>query len=248
MIGITFNSWDFFESVPPDRFDSKTALQIDAEIMHHKSFCSKMRLINYSSLSVRNIVQGRLNRLILDSDFKLKAEYLDSFSAQLRQIRQNGIDKLLLDFDLAGIAGDAASEQKLIEMLTSLNGMIYENNLKAELLFRLPQPDMDKFIPLIALLRRRFMFSINFAADLHIHEAGFEPEMICTLLHPVLYDIKSCQFIYDADLGNKFNIRTLKNIIDYFSGRGAMCDFFLCPSGNINFHTVNTQLEEWKNI
>lgn len=248
MRGITFDSWDFFSGMPEENLFEDTALQVDYEVFNHPHFKQKLKKLHFASLTVRNPVNARLNRLILESPFKLQADYLESMAKQIRSCRIAGVNKIMLDFDLAGTLGNDLLYSNLLKLLGAVKGIAFDNQIDTELLFRLPFPSMENFILLAANFRRTTLLGMNFAVDMHIHEAGFDREQLPGLLLPLEFDIGSINFLYDAALGNKVNTQTLKFITDHLEKKGINCDYFLCPSGNINFQSAAPELIKWLNI
>ena len=217
MFGITFDTWEFFESIPENKSFSNLAFQIDAGIFQHQYWQKKLKKLQFASLSVRNPVNTRLNRLILESPFKLQTDYLESLAKQLDLYNKSAVTKVMFDFDLAGIFGNDFLCEKLLTLLGSIKGIAAENNIKVELLFRLPFAAMADFIISAAKFRQTTLLGMDFAVDMHIHEAGFVRDDIIDLLLPIEYDIKSVNFIYDAALGNKINIQNLLIMTDKFN-------------------------------
>ena len=243
MAGLTVDSWELFESIPENNILQNIDLQVDAEIFNNSLFMRKLRKISCNSLSVRNPVSARLNRLILESGFKLQAEYLDSLARQTEIYGIAGVRKVFFDFDIAGVLRDAGLCSNLRKILASVKGIMYEHDIETELLLRLPAADMEETVWLAADFRQKSMSGMNYAVDMHIHESGFDREEICTMLLPVEFDTGTINFLYDAALGNKINPQTISKIMDHIEGKGAKCDFFLCPSGNINFQSVQIDME-----
>lgn len=248
MSGLTVDSWGFFESIPEENILQDIDLQIDAEIFSNPSFIRKAAQMDFTSLSVRNPVSARLNRLILESGFKLQTDYLESLSRQAEMYGNSGIKKVFFDFDLAGVLQEAELSRSLHSLLASIKGILYQYDIEMELLLRLPHPDMENFIAAAAIFRQSSMLNINYAVDMHIHEAGFDRDEICNSLLPIEFDTGSINFLYDAALGNKINAQSLQKIMDLMNGKGAKCDFFLCPSGNINYQFIEHDLEQWINL
>ena len=248
MAGLTVDSWELFESIPENNILQSIDLQVDTEIFNNYPFMRKMRKISCNSLSVRNPVSARLNRLILESGFKLQTEYLDSLSRQMEIYAMAGVRKVFFDFDIAGVLRDEGLCINLRKILALVKGIMYEHGIEAELLLRLPAADMAETVYLASEFRQKSMCGMNYAVDMHIHESGFDREEICAMLMPVEFDIGTVNFLYDAALGNKINPQTISKIMDYFEEKGAKCDFFLCPSGNINFQSVQTDIEQFLKI
>ena len=248
MNGLTVESFELWESLDAKTLNSNIALGVDAEIVRRTDFNKKISKIQPETIFVRNAVASRLNRLILESGSKLQNDYLESLSKSLQLFSDASIDKIMLDFDLPSVFNDSNLTEELKHILNSIKGMIYEFDITVELMFRLPQPEADLFLAQAAFFRQNIMQGINYAVDIHIHEAGFNREEICTSLLPVQYDISSINFVYDAALGNKINPVSLKKIADFMNAKGVNCSFSLCPSGNINYQTVRQDIEQWFNI
>lgn len=243
MLGIAFDSWNFFDSIPIDTVPEDIIFEADAEIVNNPAFNpAKLPLF-----AVRNMIPVRLNRLILESSFKLQMDYLESAGKQAELFREAGIEKVMIDFDLPGILSDCSRQKMLLKILQPLKGIMYDNNIELELLVRLPFSGMDEFISHAALFRQKSMLGINYAIDLHIHEAGFDWDLL-EEIPELKFDISTVNFIYDAALGNKINPQNLKKIIDYMKSEGSKCDFFLCPAGNINFQSVQSDIFQWTEL
>ena len=248
MNGLAVESFELWESLDEKTLNSNIVLGVDAEIVRRTDFNKKIRKIQPETIFIRNAVASRLNRIILESGSKLQNDYLESLSKSLQLFYDAGVDKIMLDFDLPSVFNDKNLTEELKHILNSIKGMIYEFDIAVELMFRLPQPEADSFLAQAAFFRQKIMHGINYAVDIHIHEAGFNREEICDALLPVQYDISSINFVYDAALGNKINPVNLKKIADFMNAKGVNCSFSLCPSGNINYQTVRQDIEQWFNI
>lgn len=248
MNGIAVDTFEAFESLTEISDLKSPALQIDAEIIRNPSFGTKYSKLNQEYLAVRNPVPPRLNRLILESSFKLRMDYLESLDRELEFYHKANVKKILLDFDLPGVLYDEGKRSLLSTIAAAAKGTAAKENIEIELLFRLPFNDMEDFMVQAAFFRQQHMSGLNYAVDLHIHEAGFDIESLDELLLPVRYDIGTLNFVYDAALGNKINPHNLQKIMDLLITKGANCNFFLCPSGNINLQTIVGDLRQWDDM
>ena len=248
MNGLAVESFELWESLTLKAAARNTALCVDAEIVRSPDFIKKIRKIQPEAIFIRNAVSPRLNRLILESGRKLQNDYLESLAKSLQIFNRAGADKIMLDFDLPSVFQDKILTEELKHILNSIKGMVYEFDIAVELLFRLPQSESELFLAQAAFFRQKVMQGINYSVDVHVHEAGFDREEMCSSLLPVQYDIGSINFVYDAALGNKINPVSLKKIADFLDAKGANCNFSLCPSGNINYQTVRQDIEQWFNI
>lgn len=245
MNGLAIDTFEAFESLPEVSISGDSALQIDADIIRNPSFSKKYDDISCSTLIVRNPVPPRLNRLILESSFKLQTDYLESLENELDNYQKQDVRKILLDFDLPGVLTDESKSLLLRKILLPIKGMTYSRNIDLELLFRIPFNGMEDFVSHAAFFRQNSMLNLNYALDLHIHEAGFDHEELEDLLLPIRYDTGTVNFIYEAGLGNKINSQNLKKIMEQMREKGSNCTFFLCPSGNINFQSIREDLQQW---
>ena len=248
MIGLAVDSFEFFESLPDNGLSGDIALQLDAELFQYRNTCLKLKKMRFAALYVKNPVSARLNRLILDSPFKLRMDSLESFESQIKMLNDVGAEKVMLDFDLPALFENAADFAIAEQILGALKGITYSAGMELELLFRLPFSGMEDFAAAAAFFRQNSMLRLNYSADIHIHEAGFDRELLKEVLLPVEFDVKTVNFLYDAALGNKINAQNLKKMINYMKNTGAEHDFFLCPSGNVNYQNIQTDLQQWFNI
>lgn len=248
MNGLAVDTFAAFESLTETSDNRDFALQIDADIINNSSFNAKYSRLSCTSLIVRNPVPARLNRLILDSSFKLQIDYLESLGRELARYKQNGVQKILFDFDLPSVLQNDEKHESLKKILAAIKGICFSENIEMELLFRLPFSTMEEFIAPAAFFRQKSMLGINYALDLHIHEAGFDREEFAELLLPLQFDIRTVNFVYDAALGNKINPQNLKKLMDFMQGKGASCNFFLAPSGNISFQAIHDDFQQWMGI
>lgn len=245
MIGLSIDSFELWESLNEKELHSNILLAADAEILQNSSSAKKLQKLRPASLSVRNAAAPRLNRLILESNSKLQNDYLASLSRSMQHFQQLGAEKIMLDFDLPSVFFEENLQTALKHILGCIKGIAYEFDIKTELLFRVPLPEIELFTKQAAFFRQKSMLGMNYAVDIHVHEAGFDREDFCNALLPVQYDIGTVNFIYDAALGNKINPLNLKKTVDFVTAKGAECDFVLCPSGNVNFQTVSKDAEQW---
>ena len=248
MNGITVDTFEAFESLTEILPAYDFVLQTDAEIVSRPSFGMKYAKLSRPGLVVRNPVPPRLNRLILDSTFKLQMDYLESFGREIEKYRRYNVEKILLDFDLPSVLQDDEKCRSLQKILASLKGIVYSEHIEIELLFRLPFNDMESFIAPAAFFRQQSIIGLNYAVDLHIHEAGFDRDELAELLLPLQFDIGTVNFVYDAALGNKINPQNLKKIMTASEEKGINCNFFLAPSGSINFQSIREDLLQWMEI
>lgn len=248
MIGLSIDSFELWDSLNEKELHSDILLEADAEILQNSTSMKKLRKLRPASLSIRHGAAPRLNRLILESNSKLQNDYLASLSSSMQHFQQLGAEKIMLDFDLPSVFAEENLQNALKDILVCIKGIAYEFNICTELLFRLPLPETEYFIRQAAFFRQKSMLGMNYAVDIHVHEAGFDREELCNALLPVQYDIGTVNFIYDAALGNKINPLNLKKTVDFLTAKGATCDFLLSPSGNVNFQTVSKDAEQWFNV
>lgn len=248
MNGITVDTFEAFESLTEITDFGGFALQTEAEIFNSAAFIRKYSTINCRSLIIRNPVPARLNRLILDSSFKLQTDYLESLEKELEKYSKVDVDKILLDFDLPTVIANEEKYPAFTQILSAIKGMTYAKNIGFELLFRLPFNGMEDFAAIAAFFRQQSMTNLNYALDLHIHEAHLDSGELAELLLPVQYDIGTINFVYDAALGNRINLHNLKKITDLMSAKCLHCQYFLCPSGNVNLQSIHEDISEWMKI
>ena len=103
---------------------------------------------------------------------------------------------------------------------------------------------MEETIIQSAIFRHRSLLGMNYAIDMHIHENNFDRDEICNMILPIEFDISTVNFIYDAALGNKINPNTLQKTADHLNSKGTECNFFICPSGNVNFQSVKNDIKD----
>ncbi len=248
MFGITFDTWDFFDSIPHDNLLSDLTFAVDAEFCQNKDFAAKYSRCDCRGLNIRNVLPRNLNRIILESPFKLQTDYLESLAKQTENFTNLGVRKVMFDFDLPSVFKDKDLSMSLQKILAPIKGIMYEAKIETELHFRLPGPDIAEFSKLAAEFRQKSMSGMNYSIDLHIHEAGGAKDSLIDELDPILFDIGTLNFVYDAALGNKLNPQLVKNIIGSLNNYTCRCDYCLCPSGNIDFRYIQTDLQQWLSI
>lgn len=247
MYGLAADNSALWDTLPEKEYIGD-CLAVNADFFQNQAFIKKYSKADIAKLFVRHAVSPRLNRLILESETKLQNDYLDSFVRQMRFFHTFGVKKIQMDFDLPSVFKDEELTAALLNILRTIKGITYDYGIETELLFRLPQSTMENFTAEAAFFRQQSLLGMNYALDIHFHEAGFDREEICSSILPVEYDISCINFVYDAALGNKINPNTLSKIINFMKDKGAECDFLLYPSGNINYQVIRQDVEQWFNI